>query len=296
MLKVAISFVCLLFTLISSLSSTNVTCDYKTSTFWAATSMYNCYVTYSIDIEKPENAEIASVTGRHSYGKSSDSEIVFYSYKKNIHYFPRGLEKIYKNLNGIILYKEPINFIQQSDLKPYTKLIFLQVAETKIEVIEDGLFDFNPQLKYLALNENKIFHIGLKVFDNLNNLQSLYLGKNICIDDKVEDNRSNVPKLIAIVKGLCMSTEFFAIDERFLKLEDEMNNLNRRNFRAFEKNVQKLEKLLVKSKFANFTMLQDKLEKLKDVNAEELKSSGCGAVVSKFSLVLMVLCFLVKIL
>jgi hypothetical protein len=198
------------------------------------------------------------------------------------------LEKIYKNLNGIILYTEPINFVQQSDLRPYTKLVFLQIADTKIEIIEDGLFDFNPQLKYLALNENKIFHIGLKVFDHLNNLQSLYLDKNICISRKIEKNRSEVLKLITTVKDQCMSTEFFAIDEKFLKLEDEMKNLNRKNFRNFEKNVHSLEKLLVRSKFANFTMLQEKLEKLKDVNLEELKSSGNRADVPKVSLVMMV--------
>lgn len=256
--------------------------------------MYNCFVSNSLDIYQPEDAEITKVTGLHFSGKSSDSEVVFYSYNKNVHFFPKGLEKIYKNLNGIILYSEPINFIQQSDLKAYTKLVFLQLADTKIEILEDGIFDFNPQLKYLALNENKIFHIGLTVFDKLDNLVSLYLDKNVCMNQRSQNSKSGVANVIKTAQKQCISTEFFGLDEKFLKLEEEMEKLNYKNFDIFEKKVQRLESQFIRSKFANFTLLQEKLEKLKeatvmeDVKADEVN----GAYLSKLSLVLLILCAL----
>ncbi|KAL7014517.1 hypothetical protein ACKWTF_015980 [Chironomus riparius] len=291
-MKNAVFLVCLLLTFISSLSSTNVTCTYRTSTFWAAESMYNCYVANTLDIYQPEDAVIISATGIHSYGESSDSEVVFYTYNKNVHFFPLGLEKIYKNLNGIILYTEPIDFIQQSDLKAYTKLIFIQLADTKIEILEDGLFDYNPQLKYLALNENKIFHIGLTVFENLNNLISLNLDKNVCIKRKSEKSKSSTLELIKLVKSQCMSNEFFGIDEKFLKLEKQVENLNHKNFGIFEKELLRLESRFVRSKFANFTLLQEKLEKLKEAKVEKHEKSNKGANMTGINLILLILCFL----
>ena len=153
----------MILTLTGTSSSTEVSCTYRNSLFWAATNMYNCYVIKELNINSEEKAVITGASGEHFSGKSSDSEIVFYSYDRNVHFFPKGLDKVFRNLNGIILYSEPICLIQQSDLKPYTKLVFLQLADTNIEVLEDGLFDFNLELKYLALNENKILHIGLGV-------------------------------------------------------------------------------------------------------------------------------------
>lgn len=275
-----------------------MTCNYKSSAFWAATTMYNCFVSNSLDIYQPEDAEITTVTGTHFSEKSSDSEVVFYSYNRNVHFFPKGLEKIYKNLNGIILYTEPINFIQQSDLKYYTKIIFLQLADTKIEILEDGLFDYNPLLKYLALNENKIFHIGLTVFDKLDNLVSLYLQKNVCINEKSENSKSGVADIIQSARRLCMSTEFFGLDEKFLKLEEEAKKLSYKNLNIFKKKVQSLESQFIRSKFGNFTLLQEKLEKLKEAAImENVKADDVsGASMTHFGLILLILCsFLVKL-
>lgn len=221
--------------------------------------MYRCTVH---SITTPENALITSVNGSHQSGKSNDNEICFYSLRIPFKNFPQGLEKIYKNLIGICFYNGPLKEIRQSDLKSYKKLIFLQIAETKIEVLEDGLFDFNPNLEYVAFNKNKIFHIDLRVFDHLSKLGTLYLDNNKCIDRKVKKDRSVVLDIIKDTKILCSDQEFRDFHEKVGELEKKSINLNSLTFPIFELKLESLQNELKTSNSSNSSSLNERLQNL----------------------------------
>jgi len=247
------------------------------SNFWAARLMYRCQVE-SVVIDTPEKALITSVSGSLESGKSNDDEICYYSDKHTVEYFPRGLEKIYKNLTGICFYHGPLKEIHQSDLKPYNKLIFLQIAQTQIEILEDGLFDFNPNLEYVALNGNQIFHIGLKVFDNLSKLGTLYLDGNKCISRKIKNDRSTVLDIIKDAKNQCWSSDYQDLHEKFEQLENKSLNLNSLTFPFFELKIDDIKNDLKSSNFTNSSTFNRRLQ-----NLLHLKNEFNPQVCSKYS-------------
>ena len=239
--------------------------------------MYRCLVQSAV-IDTPGKAIIDSVSGKHLVGRSNDVEICFHIDQKEVYYFPSGLEKIYKNLAGICFFYGPLKEIHQSDLKPYTKLIFLQIAETQIEILEDGLFDFNPNLEYIALSGNKIFHIGVNVFDSLSKLGTLYLDRNSCINMQVKNDRSFVLDIIKATKNQCMSSDFTNLNEELKNLDNESKSLNWDTFLIFKTKRENLESKIKESKFAEFPPIKAGIEKLMS-----LKIQDYPQVCSKFS-------------
>lgn len=98
-----------------------------------------------------------------------------------------------------------IKEIHQADLMPHTKLEYLAFWENDIEVIEDGLFDFNPELVYIYFERNKIFQIHPKAFDNVPKMTYLDLQTNLCIDMYAKNNSAALAEVIKEVKAQCTS-------------------------------------------------------------------------------------------
>jgi hypothetical protein len=83
-------------------------------------------------------------------------------------------------------------------------LVVLDLSGNHIEVLEEGLFDFNQKLKFVRLHFNKINKIHPEIFDHLTELTSLYLAANKCINRDVA-NTALVKSLIHDVKIKCPS-------------------------------------------------------------------------------------------
>ena len=115
--------------------------------------VYNCQLKYNMIITSPENTFILSSTGTHLDQKSYDDVLTIDAKNKNIQYFPKGLELIFKNLKAIDL--------QSCRLKQL-----------------DEIFDYNPHLELMPFYRIKIFHIDSHMFDSLNELNYLILEKN----------------------------------------------------------------------------------------------------------------------
>lgn len=129
--------------------------------------------------------------------------IGFYINGKTVHYFPQGLENIFNNLRGILILQCNLKHITQSDFREYTNLVFLSLNGNEIEVLEEGLFDFNTNLKLINLGFNKISKVHPNVFDHLNQLIYLILLSNTCINNAAKNNASEVQKIIQQVKIQC---------------------------------------------------------------------------------------------
>ncbi|XP_070495119.1 uncharacterized protein [Chironomus tepperi] len=246
------------FTLLEFYEFVNVECEFNMCDFWNMKNKYRCAVKNILNIDSFENAQINEISGTHMSGKSNDDEIYFNASNKSVNYFPRGLEKFFTNMRGIAIWYDSLKEIHQSDLKPYSKLEYLNIYDTKIEIIEDGIFNYNPNLEVIVLGKSNIFHVGLTVFDHLTKLTSLYMLDTKCINLNSQKDRTGVLNIINTVKSKCMSDEFLKLDQKFKNLKNDSN---------FVQQLSDYETELKASKFANFLPLYAKLQELKVDNA-----------------------------
>jgi len=215
---------------------------------------YRCAVKNILNIDSLENAQVDDISGTHMSGKTNSDEIYFNTRKKTVNFFPRGLENFFSNIRGIAIWYVQLKEVHQSDLKPYPNLEYLDLYDTKIEIIEDGLFNFNPNLEVIVLGISYIFHIGPTVFDHLTKLTTLYLLHNKCINRDAKNDRAGVKNLINIVKDNCISAEFLKLDKEIKYLENDIN---------YDCKLIDFETELNASKFRNFLPLNVKLQELK---------------------------------
>ena len=223
---------------------------------------YKCHVRNSVSITSFDAAAVDEITGEHKSGFKNDNVEGFYiSSKGQIHYFPRGLDKFFKNLKGIQISDTGLKEIHQSDLKHFTQLKVLYLFSNQLEVLEENLFEFNPNLELINLDTNKISYIDPNVFDKLTKLKNLYLSKNACFDMEAE-NPTAIQNVIKAAKSNCINSEYSSLEEKVKNLEIESKNLNSENFKE---KLEKLENEIKNSKFPNF--FQKKLQNLKATKA-----------------------------
>lgn len=129
-----------------------------------------------------ESSQVTSTFGVHQNGKNNNDVIGFHAARKSLQLFPKGLEKIFKNLKSIYIYECKLTEVHQDDLKPFPNLVFLYLFSNLLTIIEPGLFDFNQNLEYISIGDNKIAHIDANVFDGLTKLWHLHLNAVPCCD------------------------------------------------------------------------------------------------------------------
>jgi len=193
---------------------------------------------------------------------TDDNVDTFISENKNIQYFPQGLSKIFKNLKRIAIYINGLKEIIQSDLKGYPKLEVLVLDNNAIEVLDDGLFQYNPNLKFISMENNFIIQIYPKVFDGLNNLETLDLTSNFCINMKAKNDSTAVKSIIEEAKVQCSNPEFIDVDMEIRKFEESVQDLDANNVLEFNVNYQKLYLRLDNYIIADSVYLNAKLGKI----------------------------------
>jgi len=220
-------------------------------------------------IDTPEKATIDSITGVQVTGKSLDDETAFFS-DKTIHYFPRGLEKFYKNLVGISIFFGGLKEIHQSDLKFYPKLKVIDLYQNDIDILEDGLFDFNPLLEVISFTRNKIFHISSRIFEGLVKLGSLSFDDNVCTEYRIERNPAALQAAIPNLKNACTSQTFLNLEDEVEILEEHSIKLTRENFWNFEFRFIDFENEFRNEKFLKFLPLSIRYKFLSGLKIEDL--------------------------
>jgi len=184
---------------------------------------YYCSAQDHLNIDSPNRAEVESAIGKHLSNKNFDDVEGFDADNLTTHYFPRGLEKIFKNLKMIDINNGRLKEIHQADLKPFPKLVCLELYENDIESLEKGLFDYNPKLEMIWLSSNKIVHIDVNLFDNLVKLTYLSLDANRCISEFAENNTEKVKEIISYSKENCKDLVYLKkLFPDFMKKVDKM--------------------------------------------------------------------------
>jgi len=189
--------------------------------------IYRCKVKNNPNIIAEESTDISGV---HQSSKSNDDVLGIYAAFKTIQIFPKGLEFVFKNLKVIWIESCELREIHQSDLMFLPKLVHLTLIRNEIEVIEEGLFDFNPNLKLVWLYEAKIIHIDPNVFDHLNELSDLNLEPVPCVGQNIWNSRPKVIEAIKVIKSNCSNSQYLSLQRQIKNLEIEAKSLNSKAF------------------------------------------------------------------
>jgi len=107
--------------LFGSTQSVSYQCEFSTTSFGTLGTIYRCYVQNSVNITFLDEAQVDSISGTHLTGKNNDNVEAFSVDKGQMNYFPRDLNKFFKNLKGIQIYSIKVKEVYQHDLKDFPK-------------------------------------------------------------------------------------------------------------------------------------------------------------------------------
>jgi Leucine-rich repeat (LRR) protein len=87
---------------------------------------------------------------------------------QTVYYVPRLTGKMAKRLENLEISECGLKEIRKEDLQQFPQLKILTLEENDLEWLEDGLFEFNPELKkiYFSYNEN-LNYIGPNLLESL---------------------------------------------------------------------------------------------------------------------------------
>ncbi|CAG9810344.1 unnamed protein product [Chironomus riparius] len=262
--KIVLVVLCLILAFIGPSTSTDIECDYGfVDTYSIAGQIYDCIVDNNPNILTEESAIISKVSGLHNDSNSNDDVLGIRAFSKTIQVFPKGLEMIFKNLKVIYIENSELKEIHQSDLKVFPDLIYFYLKGNEIEVIEQGLFDFNPNLELAGFDERNIVHIDPNVFDNLSRLRYFYLSEVPCVNWKtIYDSKVQVQAAIMAVKLRCSNSEFLTLGQEIENLEIESKTLNSEEFRG---KLESFEKRFGSSGLSSLRSFNYKLKNLRSI-------------------------------
>jgi len=234
-----------------------------------------------MNVNLPNSVNIENATGLHTYGMNNDKVdgFVTKTINRNIKYFPQGIENIFQNLKLLYIEFGRLKEVHQADLKPFPKLISLSVEQNDIEILEEGLFDSNPNLKIIFLTANKIFHIHEDIFNNLFNLNFLFIERNPCIDMESERNSTAIREIQKYIKENCQDDKYFAIHKKFSALLLETQNSNYEDSKKFIDKIQNLENQMENSRIEHAENMREQFELLEYRQQNHLDSQNTWIII-----------------
>ncbi|KAL7013757.1 hypothetical protein ACKWTF_015565 [Chironomus riparius] len=253
--------------------SFNIQCNYITNDWLAIKEVYECEVKNNLTTTSRELSIVENVSGSHRSGYKDQSVTAFFLKEKGINYFPTGLQHAFENIKAISIQNDKIKEIRQSDLKFLPKLLVFEIHKNEIEVIEDELFAYNPNLQYVSFSGNKIVHIGLKVFENLQKLTYLRLLNNFCINREAIDDAAETIKIIEDVKSKCYKHDYLIIKSDLQQLENSLVCVNAETSSIFSQQLQNLENKVKNSKISLPSSYKDKLKEISSIKTQNYWNS-----------------------
>ncbi|KAL7035717.1 hypothetical protein ACKWTF_008521 [Chironomus riparius] len=180
MVKYTLFFACFAIAVFGYSESASFECKYDFYAYETVGNIYYCWIQNNLKINSPSSALITSHSGGHKSGYNNNYVYGIWSDVGGISYFPLGLDELYPNINFIVIRNGRIQELHQSDLKSLPNLKHLDLGQNDIDVLEEGLFDYNPELILISFMENKICEVAQSSFDIMPKLHWLYLSYNQC--------------------------------------------------------------------------------------------------------------------
>lgn len=140
---------------------------------------YSCDATV---INSGSASSLEKLTGSHVIGKSNKDVGWLVVIRQNLTFVPEGIAEFFSNLDAFSVQSSSLKTISANDLRPFPRLVLLELFQNHLTSIDGDLFKYTPHLQFAGFRGNQIQHIGQDLVTNLNNLTWLYFDWNICID------------------------------------------------------------------------------------------------------------------
>lgn len=159
----------------------------------------------SIDM-KNRGVEIKAIKGVHSYQLENVRGLEITN--TNAEYFPRGLSKLFPNLQFVELSNCRLKEISKRDLNGLENLKILRLPNNKLTSLPDNLFAGMNHLKIIDFSNNKLEHLSSNLFMPVENFLTFANFKN---NPKVDaafeaETGKTLHKLMSIIEESCPTT------------------------------------------------------------------------------------------
>lgn len=194
-------------------SAMEVACEYGVEKCRFYSDKYTCVMS-NLTITEP-NTRIFKVHGVHLQGKSdNDVEALVIRYCK-VEFLPRGLHRIFPNLQALFLRSTKIHKITREDLKCLKKLTGFRVVYGELTSLPNDLFLDLPNLKYISFYKNEINKLNSQLFTSemRDNLHFASFDGNDSISTRFDPNNIygangvSLEELLAKVDSNCKPPE-----------------------------------------------------------------------------------------
>lgn len=221
-------------------------CEFRYEVWAVIDRVYECKC-HPLEVKTP-NQTIGKVLGTYASGKNHKSVVALHIFGQTCHYIPDRIQSVFSDLEGLLIAYSGLKRILVSDLKPFAKLQVLFLPNNDLEVLGNDLFMFNPQLKAIVLNHNKIKHVSHDILLPLKHLSKMYLYKNDCVDS-VAVNPLQMQDLVIELIDHCppvtnsANAQKSEIQVRFGDIDAKMKELERKVLSKFDVLIQKMERV-----------------------------------------------------
>lgn len=168
-----------------------VDCEYKISHGYKTVDYendpYGCFIT-ALNVKS--KTTVTSATGTHLYGNTDTGVKALVVYEKICEVIPSGLGSVFPNIEYFTIWNSTLKTVTSTDIQQFSNLLELWLYVNDLEYLESNLFEYNPKVKYIHFNSNKIKYIGGNFFKNLPNLEKASFWYNPCITGEANDTAS----------------------------------------------------------------------------------------------------------
>lgn len=229
-------------------------CNFEMKSWANMGNVYTCSVN---DLNVVNNGErVNSIEGSHMEGKSNADVIKLNIDNASCKYLPQGFEVFFPNLKGLRVAASGLEYLKQSDLSAFPKLINCDMFNNHLKTLGDDLFSKNLDLEYLYFGDNQINNVGYNIFEALSNLHTAVFQGNQCI-------RSNA----------------YSADE-IITLQKKLNELC--SVRETDKSDYESETFFESSEYGEVTNVSEDISE-ETINLDEVKGSGNSIFSQKFA-------------
>lgn len=191
----------MLLTLLAASSSIDIKYEFTYTTWENLGRVYTCSVV-NLNVESDDET-VTSATGNQLNEVHNNNDVT----KLNIQnqrcdYLPKGLEKLFPNLEGLRIASSGLKFLRQSDISVFPNLRNCDVFNNRLTTLDANLFARNFKLEYLYFGSNRIEQVGNNIFSPLKNLKKVNFDDNTCIRF-VAETPNELPKLQLLLEKDC---------------------------------------------------------------------------------------------
>ena len=205
-------------------------CSFYKTSWYSIGSLYTCYA-------KVINTESSfTLEGEHVETFNNFDTKSLYIKDQNIQRFPKNLASFLPSLKVISCLKSGLVEISVDDLKPFSDLEYLSLANNNLVKIPGDLFKFTLKLRGIILARNKLQQVGNHLLENLQFLDFVDVQTNPCINGYAQSQAG----YFALNYEMPMKCPYKDDETLRCSLPEEISNLHEK-ITEIEENLMKME-------------------------------------------------------